>query len=262
VSTCLTERFCAVAPPTAAFEIAAAGWVEAQAAELRTLRSKPAAGELITLPGNYHRYSDELSIVGLEAQLRAIRKAGWKPADLSDWGVASAPRYPGRLSAAKVLYRFAARGPLAASPFVISHNSLHSGAGEISLALHIHGPTFGVGGGTSHVADGFLAGWSALSDGRLPGVWIVLAAWDPEPAPDTEGVYAGDPVCRGIALAVRPVRDGSTIRLNFYAGRSAAASTLAELVAFWRQREAGMACATWQHPLSGVGSVAIEESGE
>jgi hypothetical protein len=88
---------------------------------------------------------------------------------------------------------------------VIPHQSLHALSGTISLALRSHGLNFGVSGGPGNLAEGLLAAVAVLSEGALPGLWLVLTAWDVDPVLDDQGNPTTPAVCRGVALALEPV---------------------------------------------------------
>jgi hypothetical protein len=122
--------------------------------------------------------------------------------------VVAAPRFLGRATLTTALQRFAAEGAWGISPHLIPHRSLHAVSGTISQALQIHGPNFGVGGGPGAEVEAMLTGAALLSAGEVPGVWVVLTGWHPEPAPDRKGQVAAHCVCQGLALALVAPRPG------------------------------------------------------
>ena len=67
------------------------------------------------------------------------------------------------------LRSFVAEGVWGTSPHLIPHFALHSPSGTISLALGLHGPNLGVGGGLHAAAEGFLAALTWLAAGRRAG---------------------------------------------------------------------------------------------
>jgi hypothetical protein len=84
------------------------------------------------------------------------------------------------------------------------------------MALKIHGPNFGVGGGPDSESEVLRAASALLADAHLPGLWVILTAWDPEPIPDLDGRNTRVSFCRAVALALtapRPDWQGSRIRL-------------------------------------------------
>src|SRR5262249_6770324 len=128
-----------------------------------------------------------------------------------DWGVLAAPRFLGRACLAQALQRFALEGAWGVSPHLIPHRSLHSVSGTVSQALGIHGPNFGVGGGPDSAAEGLLAAAALVAEQRVPGVWLVLTGWDPEPVLDSPGMPSpnghpreADSSCLAAALALTP----------------------------------------------------------
>ncbi len=109
------------------------------------------------------------------------------PETFAEWGVVVASRYLGRAQLAVALRRFAQEGVWGVSPHLIPHFALHSPAGTLSLALGSHGPNLGVGGGPGSAMDGSLTALTWLSEGRLPGVWLVLTGHEPDLIPDAKG---------------------------------------------------------------------------
>src|SRR5205085_11137593 len=121
----------------------------------------------------------------------------------------------GRVALAAAMHRFAAEGAWGISPHLIPHRSLHALSGTVSQGLKIHGPNFGVGGGPRAAAEGLLAAAALLGSRPLPGVWLVLTGWQPEPVPDAHGHTATPSVCGAVALALLPGRqDWRGLRLR------------------------------------------------
>jgi hypothetical protein len=148
------------------------------------------------------RYSDEQTVVGTAAVFAAMEAMGGAPDEFQGWGVVAASRYLGRASLAAALHSFLAEGVWGTSPHLIPHFALHSPAGTISLALGLHGPNLGVGGGLHAAAEGFLAALTWLAAGVVPGVWLVLSGWSPELIPDRAGRASATGECRALALAL------------------------------------------------------------
>jgi hypothetical protein len=144
------------------------------------------------LPPSFLKHADEQTVVGLAAVFQAIHRFGLVGNSFTDWGVLAGPRFLGRACLAVALQRFALEGAWGVSPHLIPHRSLHSISGTVSQALSIHGPNIGVGGGPAGAAETLLAAAALLSDGRLPGVWVVLTGWDPEPVIE-RGAYGDTP---------------------------------------------------------------------
>jgi hypothetical protein len=154
------------------------------------------------LPQGLLRYSDEQTIAGTAAVFAAIKVMGLPPERFENWGLVAASRFLGRANLAQALRSFAAEGVWGISPHLIPHFALHSPSGTISLALGLHGPNLGVGGGLYAAAEGFLAALTWLAAGVVPGVWLVLSGWTPEliPEPRNGATWPGE--CRALALAI------------------------------------------------------------
>jgi hypothetical protein len=177
-------------------DVAALGTVRASAAELTTLRQKP--GPARPLPPSLLRHADDQAVAAVAAVWQALHHFGLAETSFADWGVLAAPRFLGRTAMADVVRRFAAEGAWGISPHLIPHRSLHSLSGTISQALGLHGPNFGVGGGSATAGELFLSVSTLLQRERLPGLWLVLTGWDPEPTP-APGASA---TCGAVALAL------------------------------------------------------------
>jgi len=193
-------------PPAASgCRIAGHALVESRLSGIAALRNGPTGG-CRTLPPRFLRHADEQTVVGLHAVLAALAT---RPADESVAGhaVVAAACQSGRLSAARTLAGLAAGGAASVSPHVVPQCSLHSVAGGVSVALGMHGPHLGVGGGADALAEGLfvtatlLAGMPASS---CTAAWLVATGWDEEPALDERGEPASDPVCRALAILLEP----------------------------------------------------------
>ena len=160
------------------------------------------------------RNSDEQTIAGVAAVRAAMRGMGAEPACFEAWGVIAASRFVGRASLALALRQFAAEGVWGTSPHLIPHFALHSPSGTISLALGLHGPNLGVGGGRHATAEGFLAALTWVATGSLPGAWLVLSGWTPELVPDRRGGPPAAGECQALALAL-VAADGAGGRHRF-----------------------------------------------
>jgi len=159
------------------------------------------ASQLTTLlPANTLKNADDQTVVGLSATLKAIEKCGRAADAFGDWGVIAAPRTPGRAATAASVARYEADGAWSVSPHIIPHCSLHSLAGTISQALKITGPNLGIAGMPGREAELFFAADAMLCEGNLPGLWLVMTGWDPEPLP---GAGSQEPICRAVALALQ-----------------------------------------------------------
>jgi hypothetical protein len=181
----------------------------AQAAGSDVAALRPQVGTILgrNLPTGFLKHADDQTVVTLIALGRAMRAFDLQDADFTDWGVLAAPRFLGRVTMVGALERFAAEGAWGVSPHMIPHRSLHSVSGTISQALGVHGPNFGVGGGPACASEIFLATAAMLADKRLPGAWLVLSGWDPEPEVTGPGTVTPG-VCAAAALALQPAQAG------------------------------------------------------
>lgn len=180
------------------------GLVRVAAEEVPALRRRPGPipeGWART-PASLLRYSDEQTVAGTAAVFTAMAAMGCSPEEFGCWGVIAASRYLGRAGLAAALRSFLAEGVWGTSPHLIPHFALHSPAGTISLALGLHGPNLGVGGGLHAAAEGFLAALTWLAAGEVPGVWLVLSGWSPELVPQPDGRAPASGECRALALAL------------------------------------------------------------
>ncbi|MFM9058448.1 MAG: hypothetical protein ACKOSQ_04925, partial [Planctomycetaceae bacterium] len=201
-------------PPVACW-IAGHALVEAPLSQLAALRDETGPPGSPPLPPRFLRHADEHTVVGMHAVLRALVARGGGVADIAGHAVVSASCQIGRLSAARTLANLATGGGLSVSPHVVPQCSLHSVAGAVSVALGMHGPHLGVGGGAGAFAEGLLAAATLVQAGAAAGgppcVWLVFTEWVVEPEIDAQGKHLGDPVCRALALAIErePSGDGS-----------------------------------------------------
>jgi hypothetical protein len=191
-------------------EVAASAVFEATAEQFPSLRQNPGAVAGEPLPTGFLKHSDDQTVAGLAAVYRAIHGHGLEIACLTDWGIVAAPRFLGRSTMVPALQRFASEGAWGISPHLIPHRSLHSLSGTISQALKIHGPNFGAGGGLEGSGEAMLAAAALMCTEQLPGLWLVLTGWTPEPFEECgPGSYVCPDlpvtrVCRAVALALRP----------------------------------------------------------
>ena len=185
-------------------DVLAHGSVRAAPAEIASLRQNlgPVPGH--PLPTGFLRHADEQTVVGLAAVLQAIATHGLAGQRFTEWGVLASPRYLGRLTLAAAIDRFKTEGAWGVSPHVIPHRMLHSISGAISQVLKIHGPNLGVGGGPGGLLEVFRMAAGMLHGDRLPGLWVVLTGWDPEPIPGE--AQPGEARCIGVALALTAPR--------------------------------------------------------
>lgn len=175
------------------------------------------------LPPRFLRHCDEQTVVGIHAVLRAIAALSQAAGPLAGDAVVAASCQAGRIMAAKSLALLATGGAVTVSTHIVPQASLHSIAGAVSVALGMHGPHMGVGGGADALAEGCLAAATLVGSAGLPRVWLVATEWDEEPILDEAGDPASDPLCRAVALAIEPGGAGELgLEVHFSATPTAA----------------------------------------
>jgi hypothetical protein len=149
------------------------------------------------------RQAEDQTIVSLAAvrgSLERLHDHG--PERLSSWGILAATRFLGRSVLAQTIAGFHTEGVWSVSPHLIPHVTLHSPAGAISLAMGIHGPNLGIGGGPGAVFEGFLTALTWIGSGMVPGLWLVISGWSPDFVPNPRGEPIADCECQALALAL------------------------------------------------------------
>lgn len=194
-------------PAPAACGVSAHAVVECRLSAMAALRERPAPAGAPPLPARFLRQCDEHTVVAVHAVLEAIAAAA-RPPCCDRHAVVAAPCQSGRITAARTLVQFSAGGGVTVSPHVVPQCSLHSAAGAVSVALGMHGPHIGVGGGPDALAEGLWTGLSLLTleaqATGCDGAWVIFSAWDTEPVIDASGAAEGDPLCRALALLLEP----------------------------------------------------------
>jgi hypothetical protein len=240
--------------------------IQADAARIEALRRDPGTLPGRDLPASFLKHSDEQSVCGFAAMLQAIRESGQAIEAFREWGVVGAPRYPGRICGAAAMARFFDQGVRGISPHAIPHLSLHSLSGVISVGLGLGGPNLGAGGGPNALAEGFMTAFSMLSQRRLPGLWLVVSAWNREPLPQKNGRATIEGKCHAVAIALSPVdgvaeglcfsfdstgarQGGASPCPNASDGDEAAGSVTGLADALFRQRRAPLGAVLWRLPL-------------
>jgi len=180
------------------------GCVQATPSQIDELRRRPGPVGKTPWAPNFLRPCDGQTVVGIAAVLRAIADFGLDSCSFGEWGVLAAPRFVGRLIVVSTVSKFLSQGASGISPHLIPQESLHSLSGAISVGLGIRGPNFGVGGGPRAVIEGLLMALTVLDRGDLPGVWLILTQWSPEPIPNETGASPVPTTCQAVALALAP----------------------------------------------------------
>jgi hypothetical protein len=154
------------------------------------------------------KHADAQTVSALAAVFQAIHHYGLSETDITQWGVLAAYTYLGRAALADNLQRLAVEGAWGISPHFIPHHSLHAISGTISQALKIHGPNLGIEANPTGIAEALTVAATFLANDALPGLWLVLTAYEPELIPeDPELHVAGKvtmPPCVALALALVP----------------------------------------------------------
>ncbi|MEI6255389.1 MAG: hypothetical protein WCQ77_01970 [Planctomycetota bacterium] len=269
---------CNAEATTAACGLSSHALVAATLTEIPALRDRPVPQGCPPLPPRFLRHCDEQTVVGIWAVLEAIAAYPEPRPSFSGYGVVAAPCQAGRIATAQSLVLARAGGGVNVSPHIVPQCSLHSLAGAVSVGLSMHGPNIGISGGQYAVSEGLFASLSLLLSGPaatgkiLPGIWLVMTAWDREPALDATGRpltapaerhAATEPTCRGIAVALTPDVTAASLRISLHlpaAIRAArltppTASAADEILAFARALTAcgqsatagGSQSLTWTH---------------
>lgn len=178
--------------------------VEVPLGEIKGLRDAPVPVGAPALPPRFLRHCDEHTVVGVRAVLEAIAALPDPARPLDRYGVIGAPRIAGRITGAQTLVQAAEAGGIAVSPHVVPQCSLHALASAVSVALGMHGPNLGVSGGPEALSEGLFTAVSLVNAAGCDGLWLVLTEWDEEPVLDAAGRPTNNPLCRAVALALRP----------------------------------------------------------
>jgi hypothetical protein len=193
------------APPylraSASCSVRAFGVVEATPQCVSALRKQPSPSGGPALTAGLLNHAEDQTVVAVAAVLNAIDAGRLQREAFTDWGVVAATCFQGRVPVAGSFEKYHRQGPLSVSPLIIPFMSLHSTSSMISLALGIHGPSVGVGGGSGEFVQALMTGLALQGEPDLPGVWMVGTGWDPELLPGTLA-DSPPPVCRAMALAL------------------------------------------------------------
>jgi hypothetical protein len=198
--------------------------VEVPLTEVRALRDAPSPAGAPALPPRFLRHCDEHTVVGVRAVLDAIAAMREPTALFARYGVIGAPLQAGRIAAAQTLSQVAKAGGIAVSPHIVPQCSLHALASAVSVALGMHGPNIGTSGGPEALSEGLFAALSLVRSAGCDGLWLVFTEWDEEPVLDDAGAPTNDPLCRAVAMAIRPhtAADTAAVTLSLAAADSPA----------------------------------------
>ena len=242
--------------------VVASACASAPLAAFAAMRKSPPRFPGVDLPGHFLKHADEQTVIALEALRQAVERFDLDPRQQTEWGIIGAPKFMGRMAGAHILTRFAAGGGPTVPPHALAQNSLHSIAGAASIALGIHGPNVGLGGGPGAIHDGLTAALTMFDAAACPGIWLLLAQWEPEPIPDGQGRATNEPTCHAVALALMPGAAGqSVLRLNVSGGNQRQPSTaepaVSAIAACVAQAESGRA-AQWTYDLPWQATVELK----
>jgi hypothetical protein len=190
--------------------------VEAPLSAVAMLRDAPLPAGGPALPPRFLRHCDEQTVVAVRAVLDAIARLP-EPLPLDRCGVVGAPCQAGRIATARSLAQLRVGGAVTISPHIVPQCSLHSLAGAVSVALGMHGPHLGIGGGPDALAEGLFTALTLFHGGaaaHCDAVWLLASAWDTEPELDSSGEAINDPVCRAVALLLVPESGAAHDRLT------------------------------------------------
>ena len=244
-------------------------FLEPRLSEIGELRDQPG----LDLPPRFLRHADEHTVVGVHAVLAARATHPAMP-PVAGHAVVAAPCQAGRIAGGKTLAQMAVGGGVTVSPHIVPQCSLHSIAGAVSVALGMHGPHLGVGGGPEALGEGLLVAASLLlssGDPNCNGVWLIATEWDEEPPLDHAGTPLTNPRCRGLAVFLEPLsspEDGGTmlqpLAFELRMKRSVRGPQFQEpaggLVAFARALDMcreGAALASWAVACPGGGEIRV-----
>ena len=217
-------------PGSAGCSIRGHAVVASRLSSLAALRDAAAPPGCPALPPRLLRHSDEHTVVAVRAVLAAI--AGLpKPVTFDRCGVVAAPCQASRIAATRSHTHLQAGSGAGASPPIVPQGSLHSLGDAVSVALGLHGPHIGVGGGPDALAEGLFAAVSLFQGGTASGcnlAWLVITDWDAEPLLDAAGIPTNDPSCRALAMLLAPAdpADDDRLRLSLHGPSAAVVAAL------------------------------------
>jgi hypothetical protein len=175
--------------------------VSADASQVVAWRNNPATLLPRAWPPGMFKQSEDQTIVSLAALTQVIRDKQLSETDMAKWGVIAGPIFLGRAVLSAAFDQFDKEGAWGVSPHLIPHRFLHSVSGTLSLALGMHGPNFGVGGGaSSHWQAAAMA--CTLAGNSLAGMWLMLCGYEPDRLPDAMAGANSVWRCHALVLAL------------------------------------------------------------
>ena len=227
--------------------------VEASLSAVAGLRDAPPPPGGPALPPRFLRHCDEQTVIAVRAVQEAIARLP-EPVPLDRCGVVAAPCQAGRITTARSLAQLRVGGAVTVSPHIVPQCSLHSLAGAVSVALGMHGPHVGIGGGPDALGEGLFAAMTLLHGGaaaRCDAVWLLASEWDTEPTLDSSGEPIDDPICRAVAMLLVPELGAShdhltlTLHVPSTAAESVERTSLADFCRAVEMCAAGSALTAW-----------------
>jgi hypothetical protein len=197
-------------------EAAVAAWASAAIPLTGIEELRPQPGPIYRKPvgPKTFRFADDLTVAGMAAMLHAIDDFGMHNWTFADWGMVAAPRFAGRMITAMNIVKSKTDPHFSISPHTIPNLCLHSASGAASVAFGIHGPNLGVGGGPGAVPEALVAAMSVLAENRIPGIWVVLAEFNPEPRPDGAGKCVNAVTAHAVAIALASGASAGSLKLR------------------------------------------------
>ena len=202
----MTATFDKNTPNTLECGLTAFAAVQVPRPQIQAMRRQPHPA--VSLSPGLLKYAEEQTVVSLSAVYHAIHNFGLQNQNFTDWGVVAGPRFLGRETCAQAIDKYYRLGALSMSPLVVPYISLHAVSGAISLLLKMNGPNLGICGAHGGIVQTLLAGLTMQREHHLPGIWMVVSAWDPEPIPDEAGKGSPTDECRAVAMAFTEVSTG------------------------------------------------------
>ncbi|MBL6713676.1 MAG: hypothetical protein ISQ07_09845 [Pirellulales bacterium] len=173
-------------------------------ADVGPLRSAADPNGSPPLPKRFLRHADEQSVVAVRAVQQAVSAQGGL--DCRSHGVIAAPCQAGRIASSRTLSQYATGGGVTVSTHIVPQSSMHAVAAAVSVGLGMHGPSLGVGGGVTAVAEGLLTAAAFADTPGVDGWWLVASELRGEPrlTADGEAADTAYAVVEAVALFIAP----------------------------------------------------------
>ena len=189
----------------------------------RSCAASRGRGATPPLPVNALKQADEQTVAAVSAVAPRLHRYGLDAAVFRDWGVLAAPYYMGRPAMAAAVQRFQTEGAWGASPHLPpTARSIRRPARSASCSSSAD-PTSASAAAPAAPRKSWRRRPRCSTPRRVPGVWVVLTAFDPDLPPDRAGALAPGTHCAALALALTPPRP-STGRAFACASSPAAAA--------------------------------------